>query len=76
MVKEPACPCRRITRRQFNAWVRKSPWRRKWQPTLIFLPEKSQGQRNLLGYKRREKKEQKEKGDRSYDSVHTVTDRT
>ena len=24
----------------FNPWVRKIPWRRKWQPTPIFLPEK------------------------------------
>ena len=26
------------------------PWRRKWQPTPVFLPGKSQGQRNLAGY--------------------------
>jgi len=26
------------------------PWRRKWQPTLVFLPEKSHGQRSLVGY--------------------------
>ena len=24
----------------FNPWVRKIPWRRKWQPTLVFLPGK------------------------------------
>ena len=30
--------------------VRKIPWRRKWQPTPIFLPEKSYGQRSLVGY--------------------------
>ena len=28
----------------------KDPWRRKWQPTSIFLPGKSLGQRNLTGY--------------------------
>ena len=28
---------------------RRSPWRRKWQPTPIFLPGKSHGQRNLEG---------------------------
>ena len=27
-----------------------SPWRRKWQPTLVFLPGKSDGQRSLAGY--------------------------
>ena len=26
------------------------PWRRKWQSTLVFLPGKSHGQRNLAGY--------------------------
>ena len=24
-------------------------WRRKWQPTPVFLPGKSQGQRSLVG---------------------------
>ena len=24
-------------------------WRRKWQPTPVFLPEKSQGQQSLVG---------------------------
>ena len=35
---------------RFNAWVGKIPWRRKWQPTPVFLPQKSHGQRNLVGY--------------------------
>ena len=26
------------------------PWRRKWKPTPVFLPEKSHGQRNLISY--------------------------
>ena len=34
----------------FNSWVRKIPWRRKWQPTPVFLPGKSHGQRSLEGY--------------------------
>ena len=34
----------------FNPWVGKIPWRRKWQPTPVFLPGKSNGQRNLVGY--------------------------
>ena len=25
-------------------------WRRKWQPTVVFLPGESQGQKNLVGY--------------------------
>ena len=35
---------------RFNPWVRKIPWRRKWQPTPVFLPGKSHGQRSLAGY--------------------------
>ena len=35
----------------FNPWVRKIPWRRKWQPTPIFLPGKSHRQRGLEGYR-------------------------
>ena len=29
---------------------RKIPWRRKWQPTPVFFPGKSHGQRSLAGY--------------------------
>ena len=32
----------------FDFWVRKIPWRRKWQPTPVFLPGKSHGQRSLV----------------------------
>ena len=28
----------------------KIPWRRAWQPTPVFLPEESHGQRSLEGY--------------------------
>ena len=28
----------------------KISWRRKWQPTPVFLPEKSHGRRSLVGY--------------------------
>ena len=48
---EPACQCRNVKRRGFNPWVRKIPWRRNWQPTPVFLPGKSHGQRSL-GLKR------------------------
>ena len=34
----------------FITWIEKIPWRRKWQPTPIFLPGKSHGQRSLVGY--------------------------
>ena len=36
--KEPACQCRH---RGFDLWVGKIPWRRKQQPTQVFLPGKT-----------------------------------
>ena len=45
--KEPTCQCRR---RRFYPWAGKTPWRRKWQPTPVFLPGESHGQRSLAGY--------------------------
>ena len=46
-VKESACQCKRC---RFDPLVGKIPWRRKWQPTLVFLPGKSHGQRSLAVY--------------------------
>ena len=34
----------------FDPLVEKIPWRRKWQPTPVFLLGKSHGQRSLVGY--------------------------
>ena len=34
----------------FDPCVGKIPWRRAWQPTPVFLPGKSHGQRSLVGY--------------------------
>ena len=45
--KEFACNAR-VT--WFDSWVGKIPWRRKWQPTPVFLPGESHGQRSLAGY--------------------------
>ena len=33
-------------RPSFDPWVKKIPWRRKWQPTSVFLSGKSHGQRS------------------------------
>ena len=35
---------------KFQFLGREDPWRRKWQPTPVFLPRESHGQRNLAGY--------------------------
>ena len=40
-----------------QTWVRKIPWRRKWQPTPVLLPGKFHGQRNLVNYSPRGRKE-------------------
>ena len=37
-------------RHRFEPWVGKIPWRRRWQSTLVFLPEKSHEQRILVDY--------------------------
>ena len=37
--KEPAWQCRRHKTCRFDPWIRKIPWRRAWQPILVFLPE-------------------------------------
>ena len=47
--KEFVCQCRRHQRHRFDPWVRKIPWRRKWQPTPVFLAEESCEQRSLAG---------------------------
>ena len=44
------CQCRRCQRHSFDPWVRKIPWRRKWQPIPVFQLGESHGQRSLVGY--------------------------
>ena len=46
MVKNPPA----IQGTQIPSLVRKIPWGRKWQPTPVFLPGESHGQRSLVGY--------------------------
>ena len=43
-------PARRHKRYGFDPRIRKIPWRRARQPTLVFLPGESHGQRKLAGY--------------------------
>ena len=42
--------CLQCRRHEFNPWVQKILWRRKRQPTPVFLPGESHGQRSLVGY--------------------------
>ena len=46
IIRNP-CQCRRS---RFYPWIRKIPWRRKWQPAPVFLPGEFHGQRSLVGY--------------------------
>ena len=46
--KESACQCRRL---RFDHWAGKIPRKRAWQPTPVFLPGESHGQRSLVGYR-------------------------
>ena len=56
--KEYVCQCRRHKSCRFDPWVGKIPWRRAWQPTPVFLPGESHGQRSLVGYSARVAKNQ------------------
>ena len=42
---------------RFDPWVGKVLWRRKWQPTPVSLPGKSHGQRSLVGFSPRGRKQ-------------------
>ena len=50
MLKNPPANAGDIERRGFDPWVEKIPWRKAWQPTPVFLPGESHGQRSLAGY--------------------------
>jgi len=39
----------RSKRSGFDPWVWQIPWRRKWQPTPVFLPGEPHRQRSLVG---------------------------
>ena len=48
--KESAWQCKRYWRHEFDPWVGKISWRRMWQSTLIFLLDKSHGQRSMVDH--------------------------
>ena len=48
--QELACQFRMHKRCGFDHWVGKIPWRRKREPTPVFLPGEFHGQRSLAGY--------------------------
>ena len=48
--KEPLCQCRGWRRHRFDSWVGKIPCRESWQPTPVFLPGETHGQKSLEDY--------------------------
>ena len=60
---ESSCKCRRL---RFDPWVGKIPWRKKRQPTPVFLPGESHGQRKSVEHNlatktvKKERKKEKE----------------
>ena len=50
VVKNPPAMQETQKTQVFDPWVRKIPWRRKWQPTPVFLLGKFHGQWSLVGY--------------------------
>ena len=52
--KESFCQCRRLG---LDPWDREIPWRRNWQHTPASLPGKSHGQKSLVGYSARGRRE-------------------
>ena len=49
-VKNPPANAGDLRDAGVNPWVRKSPWRRAWQPSPVFLPGEAHGQKSLVGY--------------------------
>ena len=47
--KESACQSSSLKTRECDPWIGELPWRRKWQPALVFLPGKSHGWQRLAG---------------------------
>ena len=50
VVKNPPTNAGDLKRLEFDPWVRRIHWGRAWQPTPLFLPGESHGQRSLAGY--------------------------
>ena len=50
MVKNLPANAGDVKRLWFDPWVGKIPYWRKWQPTPVFLPGESYGQKTLVGY--------------------------
>ena len=57
VIKNPSAEAGDIKRHRFDPWFGKILWRRAQQPTPVFLPGESHGQRSLVGYSPKGRKE-------------------
>ena len=59
VVKNPSANAGNLRdeRHGFDPWVSKIFWRRTWQPTPVFLPGESHGQRSMVGHRPRDHEE-------------------
>ena len=48
--KESPCQIQELQETWVSSLSLEDPWKKKWQPTPIFLLEECHGQRSLLGY--------------------------
>ena len=57
VVRNPPANAGDVKRHGFDPWVGKIPWRMAKQPTPVFLPGESHGQRSPAGYSASGRKE-------------------
>ena len=69
--KESACQCWRWKRCGFDRGVGMIPCRRAWQPTPLFLPGESHGQRKLMGYSPQGRKDPTTNEETQHAYMHT-----
>ena len=68
--KQPACQGTRWASTPASGRI---PWRRKWQPTPVFFPGKSHGQRSLMSYSPGDRKRVKHDDDWAHDGYEAVS---
>ena len=62
-----------LRRHGFNSWIRKTPWMRAWQATLVFLPGEFHAWRSLMGYSPRGREELYTTEQLTHTHIHTHT---
>ena len=71
--KKSTCQCRRHKRLVFDPWVRKIPWRRKWELDPVSFTGKSHEKRSLVDYSQRGCKESHELAKAQYSTFFCIS---